>query len=118
MTRRPWTINYKAIWKRDAWMEQLTGRLTMRVQAAPACSEPVRHHATADFWRAYEALSSEMRTRAEEQFAFLKADPLHPSLQLKKIGARQDQELWSVRVSLNFRALAETARRFSMVLDR
>jgi len=36
----------------------------------------------------------------------LKANPRHPSLQFKKIGERQGQEIWSVRVTLKYRALA------------
>jgi hypothetical protein len=36
----------------------------------------------------------------------LKANPQHPSLQFKKIGERQGQELWSARVTLNYRVLA------------
>ena len=64
------------------------------------------HRATADFWLAYAALTAEMRRRADKQFALLKANPQHPSLQFKKIGERQGQEIWSARVSLNYRALA------------
>jgi len=36
----------------------------------------------------------------------LKANPLHPSLQFKKVGERRGLELWSARVTLNYRALA------------
>jgi hypothetical protein len=32
--------------------------------------------------------------------------PQHPSLQFKKIGERRGEEIWSVRVTLKYRALA------------
>ncbi len=44
--------------------------------------------------------------RADKQFALLKANPQHPSLQFKKIGERGGGEIWSVRVTLKYRALA------------
>jgi hypothetical protein len=52
------------------------------------------------------ALTEEIRRRADKQFALLKANPRHPSLQFKKIGERQGQEVLSARVTLNYRALA------------
>jgi hypothetical protein len=48
----------------------------------------------------YEALPSEVRDLADKNFAFLKSDARHPSLQFKKIG-----EVWSVRVGDHYRAL-------------
>jgi hypothetical protein len=59
------------------------------------------HRAAADFWQAYAALTEEIRRRADKQFALLKANSQHPSLQFKKIGERQGQEIWSARVTLN-----------------
>ncbi len=64
------------------------------------------HRANADFWNDYRALSADVRARADKQFALLKADPQHPSLQLKKIGERHGEEIWSARVTLKYRALA------------
>ena len=64
------------------------------------------HRAAPDFWQGYAGLTEEIRRRADKQFALLKANPQHPSLQFKKIGERQGQEVWSVRVTLNYRALA------------
>lgn len=66
----------------------------------------LKHHAATDFWRAYDALPQDIRVRADKQFSLLKADPQHPSVQFKKIGDRHGQEIWSARVSLNYRALA------------
>jgi hypothetical protein len=51
------------------------------------------HRASADFWQAYAALAEEIRRRADKQFAPLKANPRHPSLQFKKIGEWQGQEV-------------------------
>jgi hypothetical protein len=64
------------------------------------------HRAAADFWQAYAALTEEIRRQADRQFALLKANPQHPTLRFKKIGKRQGQEVWSARVTLNYRALA------------
>ena len=64
------------------------------------------HRANADFWNDYHALPAEIRGRADKQFALLKANPQHPSLYFKKLGERSGQEIWSVRVTLKYRALA------------
>ncbi len=69
-------------------------------------SERVRHSTNADFWSDYHVLPVDVRARADKQFALLKANPHHPSLQFKKIGARHVEEIWSVRVTLRYRALA------------
>lgn len=66
----------------------------------------MRHFASPEFWTDYNALPNEVRERADKQFALLKADPHHPSLQFKKIGSREGREIWSVRVTLRYRALA------------
>ena len=66
----------------------------------------MQHRAATDFWRQYHALSHQVRVRADKQFSLLKANPQHPSLQFKKVGDRHGQEIWSVRVTLNHRALA------------
>ncbi len=59
------------------------------------------HRATASFWHSYEELPEAIRRLADKNFALLKDDPRHPSLQLKKVG-----ELWSARIGGNYRALA------------
>jgi hypothetical protein len=66
----------------------------------------MQHHATADFWKEYGALPQEIRNRADRKFALLKANQQHPSLQFKKLGERLGQEIWSARVTANYRALA------------
>ena len=66
----------------------------------------MEHRATECFWRAYHALPLEIRNRADKQFSLLKSNPQHPSLQFKKVGESRGQEVWSARVTLNYRALA------------
>ncbi|MBI2177517.1 MAG: hypothetical protein HYU38_04110 [Candidatus Tectomicrobia bacterium] len=60
----------------------------------------MRHSASPRFWSGYHGLPQDVRGLAGKNFSLLKADPRHPSLQLKKIG-----RLWSVRVSAHYRAL-------------
>jgi mRNA-degrading endonuclease RelE of RelBE toxin-antitoxin system len=64
------------------------------------------HRANAEFWKEYRALPADIRERADKQFALLRANPRHPSLQFKKLTERGGQELWSARVTLKYRALA------------
>lgn len=59
------------------------------------------HHAAESFWRLYDALPSVVRGVADTQFAFLKVNPRHPSLHLKRVG-----RFHSVRVGAHYRALA------------
>ncbi len=59
------------------------------------------HFASPRFWGAYKALPLPVRKLADANFALLKHDPRHPSLQFKKAG-----RYWSVRVGLRYRALA------------
>ncbi|WP_314009093.1 hypothetical protein [Rubrivirga sp. S365] len=61
----------------------------------------MKHFATPSFWSAYRALSDEVRSVADKNFALLNANPRHPSLRLKKVGA-----FWSVRVGRGHRAVA------------
>jgi hypothetical protein len=61
----------------------------------------LKHKASASFRDGYERLPFDIRKLADKNFGLLKADPYHPSLQFKKVG-----KLWSVRVGMNYRALA------------
>jgi mRNA-degrading endonuclease RelE of RelBE toxin-antitoxin system len=63
------------------------------------------HRAHADFWKEYRALPPSIRDRADKQFALLRANPRHPSLQFKKLTERGGQELWSARVTFNIAPL-------------
>jgi len=51
------------------------------------------HLATEGFWRAYQVLPLAIRNRADKQFALLKSNPQHPSLQFKKVGESRGQEV-------------------------
>jgi len=66
----------------------------------------MRHHASTDFWNLYNALPQAIRARADKQFGLLKENPQHPSLPFKRIGDRRGHEVWSARITLNYRALA------------
>ena len=61
----------------------------------------MRHFASSEFWHLYRQLPVDVRRLADKNFEFLKAEPLHPSLHLKKIG-----EYRSARAGLRYRALA------------
>ena len=64
----------------------------------------MRHFASRKFWDAYTRLPPHVRAVADKNYALLKENSRHPSLQLKKVG-----RLWSVGVGLGFRALAVEA---------
>jgi len=60
----------------------------------------MRHFASDSFWSAYAKLPSHVRVLADKNFALLKENPRHPSLQLKQVA-----KYWSARVGLRLRAL-------------
>jgi hypothetical protein len=64
----------------------------------------MRHVASRAFWDAYGNLPEQVRALADKNYALLKNDPQHPSLQFKKVG-----RFWSVRIGLRYRALATEA---------
>ena len=59
------------------------------------------HRATPDFWQLLDGLPAAVQSVARQNFELLKANPRHPSLRFRKVGA-----FWSVRVGLSYRALA------------
>lgn len=61
----------------------------------------IEHQASARFWECYDQLPQKIRAVADKNFELLKADPNHPSIQLKPIG-----RIWSARVGRGYRALA------------
>ena len=61
----------------------------------------MRHFASRSFWESYDRLPKHIRGLADKNFALLKQNPEHPSLQFKKAG-----RYWSARVGLRYRALA------------
>jgi hypothetical protein len=61
----------------------------------------MKHVASRAFWDAYDKLPEQVRAVADKNYALLKTNPQHPSLQFKKVG-----RFWSARVGLRYRALA------------
>jgi hypothetical protein len=61
----------------------------------------MNHKASRRFWAAYDELPTSVQKLADANFNLLKRDPRHSSLGFKKVG-----RYWSVRVGLNYRALA------------
>ncbi|MEG3976531.1 hypothetical protein QUB70_27700 [Microcoleus sp. A003_D6] len=57
---------------------------------------------TSDFWKAYGALSPQIKQQARKTYQLWKENPFHPSLHFKKVG----KNLYSVRITQNYRALA------------
>ena len=59
------------------------------------------HRTVPRFWQCFEALPAEIQDAAEKNYQLLKKNPNHRSLHFKRVG-----KYWSVRVSLDYRALA------------
>ncbi len=59
--------------------------------------------ATPSFWRTYGELKQSDRESARRVFRLFSANPAHSSLQFKKL--RRHANLWSVRVTLDVRAV-------------
>ncbi len=64
----------------------------------------MRHFASRAFSEAYGRLPEPVRSLADKNYALLKDNLQHPSLQFKRVG-----RFWSVRVGLRYRALATEA---------
>ena len=62
----------------------------------------MRHRAVEDFWELYDALPKKIQRLADKNHELLKANPSHPSLDLKHVKG----QIWSVRIGLHYRALA------------
>jgi hypothetical protein len=61
----------------------------------------MRHFASPSFWQRYNRLPEPIQHLADKNYALLKQNPQHPSLHFKQIG-----RFWSVRVGIEYRALA------------
>ncbi len=61
----------------------------------------MNHFTSPSFWAAYESLPTSVQELADQNYEILQANPLHPSLRLKKVG-----RYWAVRVGLHYRALS------------
>ena len=62
----------------------------------------MNHFTTPDFWDHYDSLPTEIRELADKNYILLKTSPVHPSLHFKRV----KNDVWSVRVGRNYRALA------------
>lgn len=59
---------------------------------------------TDHFWKLYAALPADIKSAARKAFARFRENQAHPSLHLERL--RSDDRAWSVRVTLNYRAVA------------
>jgi hypothetical protein len=55
------------------------------------------------FWEYYGKLDHDIRAMAKKAFRLWSDDPFYPSLRFKCIN--KNENIWSVRVTLNYRAL-------------
>ena len=62
----------------------------------------IKSFTTADFWKAYERLSPELKEKERSAYQLWEANQAHPSLHFKKVG----KNLWSVRITNDYRVLA------------
>lgn len=62
----------------------------------------MKHTASNRFWQCFEGLPPEVQALARRNYALLRSDPSHPSLQFKTVGRGK---FHSVRVGLYYRAL-------------
>ncbi|OHE80303.1 MAG: hypothetical protein A3G75_12185 [Verrucomicrobia bacterium RIFCSPLOWO2_12_FULL_64_8] len=56
------------------------------------------------FWKLYAGLAPDIKAAARETFARFRENQAHPGLRLERL--RNDARAWSVRVTLNHRAVA------------
>ena len=56
------------------------------------------------YWDSYNELSLDIKKQADAKFGLWKNDPFHPSLHFKCVNSADN--IWSVRVNFDFRALA------------
>lgn len=61
----------------------------------------MRSFVTHRFWKSFAELPDHIQKAARKQYLLWQSNPQHPSLQFKPIG-----QLWSVRVTQDYRALA------------
>lgn len=61
----------------------------------------MRHFTAPSFWKLCDELPPHIRELADKNYELLKLNPKHPSLHFKEAN-----KYWSVRVGLNYRAVA------------
>ena len=65
-------------------------------------------HTLPSFWEAYYRLPDHIRQSARKAFFLWKQSPVHPSLHFKCVN--QEEHVWSVRITLGYRALGVMER--------
>jgi Txe/YoeB family toxin of Txe-Axe toxin-antitoxin module len=55
------------------------------------------------FWKSYDSLGEQLKSRAEKTFRLWMQNPFHPSLNFKCINTAEN--IWSVRITLKHRAI-------------
>ena len=65
----------------------------------------MKSRGTPDFWKAYYALPAGIKEAARAAYGRFRENPAHPSLQLERL--RSDGRFWSVRVTREYRAVAQ-----------
>jgi hypothetical protein len=58
---------------------------------------------TPRFWTAFNALPADVQEHARKAYRLFSSDPQHPSLQFKKVHAREP--IYSARISTGYRAV-------------
>ncbi len=58
---------------------------------------------TTRFWKAYEALQSDVQQQAQEAYRFFRSNPQHPSLNFKMVAP--SIQCYSVRITRGYRAV-------------
>jgi len=65
----------------------------------------VKSRGTQAFWKAYYALPDEVKQAARSAYRKFSENPAQPSLQLERL--KSDARFWSVRVTRDYRAVAQ-----------
>jgi hypothetical protein len=65
----------------------------------------VKSLGTPNFWKAYRSLPVEIKSAARATYQKFLQNPAHPSLQVERL--RSDSRYWSVRVTRDYRAVAQ-----------
>ena len=65
--------------------------------------QAVKSQTLPSFWKAYVLLPDPVKQAARKAYFLWRASPFHPSLHFKCVN--QEERVWSVRVSLGYRAL-------------
>jgi hypothetical protein len=58
-----------------------------------------------NFWKAYRLLPAEIKAATRVAYQKFLQSPAHPSLQLERL--RSDPRFWSVRITRDYRAVAQ-----------